>query len=202
MFKKRIHQRGIVFLSSLLMLSGQCRAADEVLQGDNFSGHASNQALAQLRDIHLPSPIGWWPLAPGWYVFILFAIAMLGMVMIFLWRSYLNGQARRQALRLLSAYQQQYEREKNAQRISACISELLKRVALVYFPRKKVASLQGDAWISFLNETGKDVDFSQIRSQLLELPYQHKMVIKESDLSLLFNMAKKWINQRRKACLN
>ena len=26
-------------------------------------------ALAQLRDIRLPDPVGWWPPAPGWWIF-------------------------------------------------------------------------------------------------------------------------------------
>lgn len=29
---------------------------------------ANTDPLAQLKDIHLPTPIGWWPLAPGWYI--------------------------------------------------------------------------------------------------------------------------------------
>ena len=28
-------------------------------------------SLAQLRDIQLPEPISWWPLAPGWWVLII-----------------------------------------------------------------------------------------------------------------------------------
>ena len=30
-----------------------------------------------LRDLHLPEAIGWWPLAPGWWILI--AIALVGL---------------------------------------------------------------------------------------------------------------------------
>ncbi|AHE68328.1 DUF4381 domain-containing protein [Legionella oakridgensis] len=200
-FKKKSYQ-GIIFGMPSLLLSGSCSAAGGASQSKDLSGHPGSQALSQLRDIHMPLPIGWWPLAPGWYVLIILLIIVLMVAVLFLRRSYLHGQARRRALRLLAAYQQQYQREGNCQHISACISELLKRVALVYFPRKNVASLQGEAWILFLNETGKNVDFSQVRSQLLDVPYQRRGMAKDNDLTLLFSMTKKWINQRRKPCLN
>ena len=36
-----------------------------------------NDPLAQLRDIHLPAAVSAWPLAPGWWMLILLAIASL-----------------------------------------------------------------------------------------------------------------------------
>ena len=33
--------------------------------------------LDQLRDIHLPEPISWWPLAPGWWLLIIIALALM-----------------------------------------------------------------------------------------------------------------------------
>ena len=158
-----------------------------------------SQELAQLHDIHLPEAIGWWPLAPGWYVLTLLLIILLVTVIFLMSRYYLNGRARRQALRLLMTYQQSYPKQANSQLSAARVSELLKRVALVYFPRAKVASLQGEAWIVFLNDTSKGLDFNNVRQELLEAPYQPVM---EHDLQLLFNQARAWISQRRGSCLN
>lgn len=157
------------------------------------------EELAQLRDIHLPDAIGWWPLAPGWYVLAIVLIVALVTVIFYLGRYYLNGRARRQALHLLATYQQQYQCDANGQLSAARVSELLKRVALVYFPREKVASLQGDSWITFLNTTSKGLDFNGVRTELLEIPYQSTMT---ADLHQLFITARAWISQRRGTCLN
>ena len=36
-----------------------------------------NENALPLRDLHLPDAIGWWPLAPGWWVLI--ALSLLGL---------------------------------------------------------------------------------------------------------------------------
>ena len=160
---------------------------------------ASSPELANLRDSHAPDPIGWWPLAPGWICLAVVLVIVIIVSILFLRRYYRNGCAKRNALRLLSAYQQDYQNSHHGQSASACVSELLKRVALVYFPRATVASLQGDAWITFLKDTSKGLAFDSLRRELLEMPYQPKM---DGDLQLLFTMAHKWISQRRGSCLN
>lgn len=157
------------------------------------------QKLANLRDIHLPESIGWWPLAPGWYVLALLLIVLLIVIIFFVSRYYINGRARRHALRLLTHYMQEYQHNRNSQLNAARISELLKRVALVYFPRKDVASLNGAEWIAFLNDTSKGLDFNRVRTELLEIPYQP--IIKHNLLPL-FEMARAWISQRRGPCSN
>ena len=86
------------------------------------------QELANLHDIHLPESIGWWPLAPGWYGLTLLLILILMVASFLVGRYYLNGRARRQALRLLTTYRQQHQRSPNSQLSTARVSELLKRV--------------------------------------------------------------------------
>ncbi|GGI84741.1 DUF4381 domain-containing protein [Legionella impletisoli] len=158
------------------------------------------QELAQLRDIHLPVPVGWWPLAPGWYMlFLVFVLGMACCIWI-LYRRYLHARSKRQALRLLNEYHVEYKTNHNSKQASARISELLKRVALVYFPREQVAGLKGEQWLEFLNDTGQRIDFKQVRYELLELPYERDNERKRLDL--LFRYAKDWIKQRRKPCLN
>lgn len=159
----------------------------------------SNPDLAQLHDIHLPDAIGIWPLAPGYYVLALLVILLLWGGTILLMRSIRKGRNKRQALRVLKSYHEDYLKTANSQASAAQISELLKRVALVYYPREQVASLQGEAWISFLNQTARNVDFTKVRSLLIECPFQPPQSL---DLLPLFDVAKRWIQQRRNRCLN
>lgn len=159
---------------------------------------ANPQVLSQLRDIHAPPIIGAWPFAIGWYLLALLVLLAMLWLVVTVRHRYLVKRPKRHALRLLQAYREQYDKDKNSQLASAQVSELLKRVALVYFARATVASLQGDAWVDFLNKTGYKVDFTPLRVPLLELPYQPP---KEWDLTPLFLQARVWISQRRKPCL-
>lgn len=157
------------------------------------------QNLAKLRDIHLPEVIGWWPPAPAWYglaVVLLLLMVWLGW---FLYRVYRDGLAKRQALKLLAGYQNQHKKALNSQVTAARVSELLRRVALVYYPRDNVAGLKGDAWLAFLHNSAKGVDFKAVRALLLELPYQPD---RQADLEQLFKVAEAWIRQRRTPCSN
>ncbi|MBA2710697.1 MAG: DUF4381 domain-containing protein [Tatlockia sp.] len=155
--------------------------------------------LAKLHDIHLPEAIGWWPLAEGWYLLFLLVLIIICLASYYANRFHKNGKAKREALRLLKIYEQEYHSGADSQTISMKISELLRRVALVYFPRKEVAGLQGQAWLNFLSQTSKKIDFNSIEEYLLALPYQPS---KNIDLKPLFCRARGWIKQRGKPCLN
>jgi hypothetical protein len=157
------------------------------------------EPLAQLKDIHLPTPISWWPLASGWYVLI--SLIVLAIVYFFHW-SYqrkMNAKPKKQALELLTTYKEQYEKDGLAQIASARVSELLRRVALVYYPRAQVASLHGDSWIEFLNQTSKGIDFKPVQSMLLESPFKKGETI---NLKPLLTRAEQWIKQRGIPCSN
>ena len=153
--------------------------------------------MEQLRDIHLPEPIGWWPLAFGWYLLAFVVLVLVIIAIGYAYQLQRRGRAKREALRHLADYERQYLQNKDARLVSAQISELLKRVALVYFPRSRVAGLTGTAWIDFLNSTAKNSDFGVY---LVELPYQSDAP--QVDISPLFLNAKAWIKQRGAPCLN
>lgn len=155
--------------------------------------------LAQLKDLHLPEAISWWPLAPGWYVVLLLSVLVLLGLNYSLKKRENRFKAKNQALALLDSYQKEFELNCNAQTCSAQISELLRRVALVYFPRAMVASLHGQAWINFLNQTSKGIDFNPVQSLLLESPFKTP---REEDLIPLINRTRAWIKQRGLACSN
>ncbi len=155
--------------------------------------------LAQLKDIHLPTPIGWWPLAPGWYLLLALVLFLTIILAYAVYKRHRHALPKKQALLLLNNYQKQYEQEQNGTQTSAYISELLRRVALVYYPREHVASLHGEEWLKFLNKTGKGIDFNLVKDLLLDAPFQTG---KTMDLKPLFSTAQLWIKQRRVPCSN
>ncbi|MFT6895619.1 MAG: hypothetical protein ACJA13_000016 [Paraglaciecola sp.] len=100
--------------------------------------------LSELKDIHLPDAIGFWPLAYGWWLLLM--VIVLGVAWgIILWRKKHHlGLAKRQALLLLS------DINETQQTWPGQLNTLLKRLAMVYFPKHQVASLHGKDWQSFL----------------------------------------------------
>jgi len=108
-------------------------------------------SLQNLNDIVLPATVGWWPLAPGWYV-------LTGLLLIVLaWFSYRSLQrwiSNRYRRAALTELQLLVEGIQNAEKHNSSLRQLpvlLKRAALSAYPRKQVASLSGDDWYGFLN---------------------------------------------------
>ncbi len=44
---------------------------------NNTTGTQAGDPLAELKDIHLPADISWWPLAPGWWMLMILCIVLL-----------------------------------------------------------------------------------------------------------------------------
>lgn len=160
---------------------------------------ANVDALAQLKDIQLPAPVGWWPLAPGWYCLMVLGFLLIVGSTVVIYRRHRNALPKKQALSLLKIYTVQYKQDRNAQLASARISELLKRVALAYFPRQQVASMHGQAWVTFLNQTAKGVNFEPVKGMLLDSPFKNNEQI---NLQPLITQTELWIKQRKVPCSN
>lgn len=154
-------------------------------------------ALAQLKDIHLPDPVGWWPLAIGWWLLIGLGACVLAALLWWLWQYYCAGAAKRQALRLLAEYEAEAKLTRNTAPLCAQISELLRRVAIAYYPRTQVAALSGSAWIDFLNHHSKGINFHVVQDLLIEKPYQ---AVAQDAMTPLISRSRQWIKQRRRPC--
>lgn len=128
-----------------------------------------------LRDLHLPEPVGWWPLAPGWWVLIAIALFGLGYLARLAWLRWRSNRLRRIALRELSVLARDYEQGAELVALSKRLSELLRRAMLAYAPRREVAGLTGAAWLGWLDRGLDDRPFTTGAGRVLEeLPYRRE----------------------------
>ncbi len=127
-----------------------------------------------LRDLHLPADIGWWPLAPGWWVGIAFVAVLLAFAAWRAFSSWRRNAARRLALKRFAAIRDAFEQGEDAVTLGIALSELLRRSALAYAPRADAAGLTGDAWLAWLDRGLPERPFSAGPGRLLEsLPYMN-----------------------------
>ena len=96
-----------------------------------------------LKGIHLPDPITWWPLAPGWWLLGFLVLALLILVGWCAYRAYHHRKAKRIALA-------QYKQLAANEASDSAYFQLLKRAAMAYFQRDELAALHGQSLAQFL----------------------------------------------------
>ena len=106
------------------------------------------QALAGLRDIHLPEAVSVWPLAPGWWL-LAAALVLLGLLAL-LERKRRRTSVRRAALRELDELACDARAGIDTAQLARRLQTLLRRVALVRIGRVEVAGLHGESWFEIL----------------------------------------------------
>jgi hypothetical protein len=148
-------------------------------------------SLDRLHDIAVPPPIPWWPPAPGWY-----AVGGVGLVLVGVAGSaagsrWWRNRYRRAALKEL-------RRLPRGGNLVPALAELLKRTALAAFPRDRVASLTGERWLRFLNETGRTDDFTRDPGTVLgDTEYRPDPLLAEAEAARLIDIARHWIAHHR-----
>ncbi|MBE0621055.1 MAG: DUF4381 domain-containing protein [Burkholderiales bacterium] len=135
----------------------------------------NTQQVLQLRDIHLPAAPAFWPPAPGWWLLAALLLALLAWLTVFALRRYRIRRQRQRVLAALANLEHQLASERTPDAL-AHISVLLRRLALMRFPRRQVAALTGSAWLRFLDESGGNGRFSEGPGRVLATaPYQRSL---------------------------
>ncbi len=156
----------------------------------------------QLRDIHLPDAISWWPPAPGWWGLLLLVILVVLLLRAY-WEMKQRRAARVTALKSLEQLTATFSQDQNQHNLVCALSVLLRRICLSYYPRKQVAALNGEAWLTFLDthlggekkHSAKNKPLAAFSKgpgrSLITAPYQAKIDI---DAQALLRLCGDWIN--------
>ncbi len=154
----------------------------------------ASQPALQLRDIHLPAEPGWWPPAPGWWVVAVLLLVLLVWATRIALRHYHLHRQRQHILALLDALAQRPGDDVTPAKIAE-ISTLLRRLALMRYPRQQVAALTGAEWLRFLDESGGNDRFTHGPGQVLASgPYQPALPA-DLDLAALNALVRDWIKK-------
>jgi len=155
-----------------------------------------DEVLKQMRDVHEPDLVSWWPPALGWW---LLAAVVLGLLLLAItlwwWRRQRARDWRVDArfrLRQLTRSMDQND----SRTVVSELSELLRRVAMARFGRNSCAGLSGDQWLQWLSDNDPSgFDWQQKGRVLLELPYLPPGSGADNhDLRRLVAAAKRWVS--------
>ncbi len=149
------------------------------------------QAL-ELRDIHLPDPVSWWPPALGWWMVLLVTLLFV-IILFWLRKRWLEKKrsAKVIARQELGLIQKKYQQQPDQHQLVEDLSVLLRRACLSVFPREDSAGLTGEKWLGFLDDVMKDKQFLEGAGRsLITAPYKKEPRINAEQL---IAVCKDWI---------
>jgi len=146
---------------------------------------ANNPALAAMKDIQPPEPIGTWPLAYGYWL--LLAVTLVAIVACAFWliKRHRRCAAKREAIAQLDKL------DTSHRQLAIEINALLKRSAMSYTPRENIASIDGDSWYAWLRQQDNKMD--DALPKLLAKRYQAQ-ALTTAEAKQLKIAAKQWLN--------
>ena len=144
-------------------------------------------SLNNLHDIMLPEAVGFFPLAPGWYIVLLLFLTLLLHVALNRYRRYQKDQYRREALGELAELQ-----HSNRENAMALLS-LAKRAGISAYGRENIALLDGNKWWDFIeNHSQAKIDLA-LRKEIQTLLYKEGTTLDGSSFAALLTFITQWI---------
>lgn len=157
--------------------------------------------LAQLKDIHLPETVAWWPLAWGWWLVIgLLLVALITGFVLWL-RHRRHNRYRHQALARLEQAYRTYQETGDTAGYLQNLNQLLRRALLSAWPApesQRLTTLSGEHWLAFLDASlpGDSTEFREGAGRaLLAGPYQPQP---QADIEALHKLGQQWFRHHRR----
>lgn len=151
--------------------------------------------LEQLKDIHLPDAIGFWPPALGWWLLTASLIAIL-IAAIVLYKHRRKNAYRRAAVQQVNKLFSDYQQQQQSHQLTGELNRLLKAVALQSYATEQVSRLTQKKWLDFLDNSANMQAFGQGAGQILaSAPYDQSSEL--TDAAALKQCCIAWIRSHR-----
>lgn len=147
-------------------------------------------ATDQLRDIHLPDAVNWWPPAIGWWILLLLLIALLFLLVQFF--KYIKHRRQKTPVNLramfrneLALIKQEYKGHGDHRVLAQQVSEFLRRIIINENPTLAsiAAGQTGDAWLQTLDKHFNTGDlFITSAHMITEAPYNPNLYFNADEL--------------------
>lgn len=130
------------------------------------------EALKDLRDIHVPEPISIWPLAPGWWA-LMILLPILVLLFNFVLKKMLMPKYKKLALAELKNITSNYEISNNSHETCGEISLLIRKALVAKIGNEAVAGLVSEEWLAYLDKLSKTESFSTgVGRTIISAPYE------------------------------
>ena len=163
-----------------------------------------DKQVLDLKDIHLPEPISWWPIASGWWLLLLCSLVLIA-ILLFARRYYQSKQLNREINAELESIKNQFNQSKNKSELATALSVLLRRSSISLYSEKEVAGLTGEQWLAFLDKTSSHKNThtsthkfqSEVGKSLVLAPYLPNNSGFDFDAEALIILCEFWLKSQR-----
>ena len=153
----------------------------------------ADASLNNLHDIVVPDAVGFFPLAPGWYMVFLLFLTLVFHFALKRYRLYQKEQYRRDAVDELAGLQQV-----NKENAKSLLS-LAKRVGISAYGREHIAKLNEDCWWDFMQNHSKATIHPALRSEIHTLLYKEDAVLSDGAFDAIVKIVTQWIKTHKVA---
>ena len=151
--------------------------------------------LEGLHDIALPEPVSWMPQTIGWYVVGAVIVGLAVWAAVAYYRRRRANRYRRAALAELADIETTLADPARHSAALGAIPVLVKRVALSFTPRDKIASLTGDPWLQWLDASYGGAEFSRGIGRLLPQMAYRPTDARPDEVTDLVALVTQWIRR-------
>jgi hypothetical protein len=158
--------------------------------------------LDQLRDIHYPEQIGWWPPAPGWWLLAITLLTLSVILLIYLVSRRRRLFYKRQARKMLADCWAAYLQDNNDRRYVEDLLALVRRIAKTSRTAQHLEAMGARQLITLMTKDIKGAaagDLSGLNFENL-LYHPQPMPLSEKQARYLQTAVEKWLKDSAQTC--